>query len=30
MGDREAQEGGNIRIHVADAVCCAAEINTTL
>ena len=30
LGDREAPEGGDICIHIADVVCCAAEINTTL
>ena len=27
---REAQEGGDIRIHMADSFCCTAETNTTL
>ena len=29
-GGREAQEGGDICIHMADSSCCAAEINTIL
>ena len=29
-GGWEAQEGGNICIHIADALCCTAETNTTL
>ena len=29
-GEREAQEGGGIGIHIADSLCCAAETNTTL
>ena len=28
-GGREAQEGGNICIHLAESCCCAAETNTT-
>ena len=27
---REAQEGGDICIHIADLLCCIAETNTTL
>ena len=27
---REAQEGGDIYIHIADSLCCTAETNTTL
>jgi len=27
---REAQEEGDIRVHVAESRCCIAEINTTL
>ena len=27
---REAQEGGDICIHIADSLCCTAETNTTL
>ena len=27
---REVQEGGDIYIHIADSLCCTAEINTTL
>ena len=29
-GVREAQEGGEICIHIADLFCCTAETNTTL
>ena len=29
-GGREAQEGGDIGIHIADSLCCTAETNTTL
>ena len=29
-GGREAQEGGDICIHMADSFCCTAEINITL
>ena len=29
-GGREAQEGRNIRIVMADSHCCMAETNTTL
>ena len=29
-GGREAQEGGDICIHIADSYCCTAETNTTL
>ena len=29
-GGREAQEGGDICIHIADSCCCTAKINTTL
>ena len=29
-GGREAQEGGDICIHIADSLHCVAEINTTL
>ena len=29
-GGREAQEGGDICIHIADSRCCTGEINTTL
>ena len=29
-GGREAQEGGDICIHITDSLCCAAETNTTL
>ena len=29
-GEREAQEGGDIRIHIADSVGSTAETNTTL
>ena len=29
-GDGEAQEGGNIGVHIADPLCCTAETNTTL
>ena len=29
-GGREAQEGGDICIHIADSLCCTAETNTTL
>ena len=27
---REAQEGGDICIHIADSLCCTTETNTTL
>ena len=27
---REAQEGGDICIHIADSFCCMADTNTTL
>ena len=27
---REAQEGQDIRIHIADSPCCTTETNTTL
>ena len=30
MGGREASEGGDIRIHIADSLCCIAETSTTL
>ena len=30
VAGREALEGGNIRIHIADSHCCTAETNTTL
>ena len=30
VGGRQAQEGGCIRIHVADSRSCTAEANTTL
>ena len=30
MGGKEAEEGGDICIHVADSFCCIAETNTTL
>ena len=29
-GGREAPEGGDIDIHIADSLCCTAETNTTL
>ena len=29
-GGREVQEGGDIDIHIADSLHCAAETNTTL
>ena len=29
-GAREAQEGGDICIHIADSHCCTAGTNTTL
>ena len=29
-GEREAKEGGDICIHIADSLCCTAETNTTL
>ena len=29
-GERKAQEGGDILIHIADSCCCTAETNTTL
>ena len=29
-GGRDAEEGGDICIHIADALCCTAETNTTL
>ena len=29
-GEREAQEGGDIGIRIADSLCCTAETNTTL
>ena len=29
-GGREAQEGGDICIHIADSLCCTVETNTTL
>ena len=29
-GEREAQEGGDICIHIADSLCGTAETNTTL
>ena len=29
-GEREAQEGGDIGIHIADSLCCTAETNTAL
>lgn len=29
-GGREAQEGGDIRVHTADSVCGTAGTNTTL
>ena len=29
-GSREAQEGGDICIHIADSLCCIAETDTTL
>ena len=29
-GGREAQEGGDICIHIVDSCCCTAEINMTL
>ena len=28
--EREAQEGGDICIHIADSSCCTAETDTTL
>ena len=28
-GGKEAQEGGDICIHMADSCCCIAETNTT-
>ena len=30
VGGREAQEGGDISIHIADSLCHTAETNTTL
>ena len=30
VGGREAQEGADICIHMADSLCCTAETNTTL
>jgi len=30
VGGREAQEGGDICIHMADSLCCTAETNRTL
>ena len=30
QGEREAQEEGGVCMHIADSLCCAAEINTTL
>ena len=30
LGGREAQEGGDIRIHIVDSSCCTAETNITL
>ena len=29
-GGWEAQEGGDIGIHIADSLCCTAETSTTL
>ena len=29
-GGREAQEGGDIGIYIADSLCCTAETNTAL
>jgi len=29
-GGREAQDGGDICTHIADALCCTVETNTTL
>ena len=29
-GQREVQDGGDICLHTADALCCTAENNTTL
>ena len=29
-GGREAQEGGDLRLHVADSRCCMAETDATL
>ena len=29
-GGREAQEGGDIGIHIVDSLCCTRETNTTL
>ena len=29
-GGRQAQEEGDMRIHIADSLCCTAETNTTL
>ena len=29
-GGRKAQEGGDIRMHIADSCCCTAETNTAL
>ena len=30
MGGKEVQEGGDVCMHMADSLCCAAETNTTL
>ena len=29
-GGKEAQEGGDVRIHIADSHCCASETNNTV
>ena len=30
VGGREAQQGEDICMHIADSLCCTAEMNTTL
>ena len=30
MNGKEAQEGGDICIHIVDSLCCTAETNITL